>query len=126
MFLQILRPLEGLSAEVAFVWFQGYVNTDMRGDVVALDGGRATGTPLAGEVEVVCALAPDMALADMILEYVLVCISALRFTWLSSSIDVCTHIECFCSIGSLAAALPLTGQVVDRAALRALHWLHRR
>jgi len=35
--------------------------------VVALHGGRAAGTPLAGEVEVVGAFATDMAFADMVL-----------------------------------------------------------
>ena len=67
VFLEVLRPLEGLSAEVAFVWLEWNVDADVRGDVVAFYGGRAAGTPLAGEVEVVCALAPDMAFAYMVL-----------------------------------------------------------
>ena len=29
MFLQILRPLEGLATKVASVWLQRYVNTDV-------------------------------------------------------------------------------------------------
>ena len=43
------------------------VDADMGGDVVALHGGRAAGTPLAGEVEVVGAFATDMAFTDMVL-----------------------------------------------------------
>lgn len=35
--------------------------------MVAFDGGGAAGAPLAGQVEIVGALAPDMALADMVL-----------------------------------------------------------
>jgi hypothetical protein len=50
------------------VGFQRNVNADVRGDVVTLDGGGATCAPLAGEVEVVGALAADMALAHVILE----------------------------------------------------------
>jgi hypothetical protein len=66
--LQILRALEGFATEVALVGFQRNVNADVRGDVVTLDGGGATCAPLAGEVEVVGALAADMALAHVILE----------------------------------------------------------
>lgn len=66
--LEILRALEGFLAEVTFVRLEGNVNADMRGDVVALDRRGATGTPLAGQVEVVCAFAADMAFADVILQ----------------------------------------------------------
>ena len=72
MFLQVLRTLERLSAEVAFVWLEWDVDTNVRGNVIAFHGGRAAGTPLTGEVEVVCALAADMAFADVVLEWVLV------------------------------------------------------
>lgn len=68
MLLQVLRPLEGLPAKVAFVWFERYVDADVRGDVVALHGGCAAGTPLTGEVEVVGALTSNMAFADMVLD----------------------------------------------------------
>lgn len=68
MLLQVLRALECLATEVAFVRFQRYVNTDVRGDVIALDGGGPTIAPLTGEVQIVCALATDVALADMILD----------------------------------------------------------
>lgn len=65
--LQILGPLECLATEVALVWLQGDMHTDMRGDVVALDGGSIAVAPLAGQVQVVGAFAADMALADVFL-----------------------------------------------------------
>jgi hypothetical protein len=68
MLLQILRALESLAAEVALVWFERDMHANVRGDVVAFDGGGSAGTPLAGEVEVVGALAADMALADVVLD----------------------------------------------------------
>lgn len=68
MLLQVLRALEGLATEVAFVRFQRYVDTDMRGDMIALDGGGSTIAPLTSEVKIVCALATDMALANMVLD----------------------------------------------------------
>jgi hypothetical protein len=67
MFLEILGTLEGFATEFAFVWFQGDMNSNVRGDVVAFDGGGTAATPLAGEVEVVGALAAYVALADMFL-----------------------------------------------------------
>lgn len=65
--LEILRALECFATEVALVRLQGYMNSDVRGDVITLDGGGATCTPLTGQVEVVGALATDMALADVVL-----------------------------------------------------------
>jgi len=73
MFLQVLRALEGLSAEVAFVWFERYMDTDVAGDVIALDSRSAAATPLASQAEVVCALAADMAFTDVVLEVENVC-----------------------------------------------------
>ena len=67
MLLQVLRPLEGLSTKLTLVRFQRNVNTDVRGDVVTLDGGCPAGVPLAGEVQVVGALAANMALTDVLL-----------------------------------------------------------
>jgi hypothetical protein len=64
---QILGTLESLAAEVALVRLQGDVDTDVRGDVVTLDGGGAAVAPLTGQVQVVCALATNMALADVVL-----------------------------------------------------------
>ena len=68
MLLQILWALERFATEVTLVRLQGYVNADVRGDVVTLDGGGATCAPLTGQVEVVGALAADMAFADVVLE----------------------------------------------------------
>lgn len=65
--LEILRTLERLATEVAFVRLERDMNADVRGDVVSLDGGGAASTPLASQVEVVGALAADMALADVVL-----------------------------------------------------------
>ena len=67
MLLQVLRALEGLAAKVTLVWLEGHMDTNMRGDMVSLDGGRTTATPLAGQVEVVGALTANMALTDMFL-----------------------------------------------------------
>lgn len=67
MLLQILGSLEGLATEVTLVRLERDVDADVRGDVVTLDGGGAAVAPLAGQVQVVCAFAADMALADVIL-----------------------------------------------------------
>lgn len=67
MLLKILRPLEGLAAEVALVRLKGHMNANVRGNVVALYGGRATCSPLAGQVEVVGTLAAYMAFAHVVL-----------------------------------------------------------
>jgi hypothetical protein len=67
MLLEILRALEGLAAEFALVWLQGNVHANVRGDVIAFDGGGAALAPSAGEVEVVGGLAADMALANVLL-----------------------------------------------------------
>jgi len=58
--LEVLRPLERLLAEVAFVRLEGHVHADVRRNVVALDGGGTTVTPCALKIQVVCALATDM------------------------------------------------------------------
>jgi len=65
--LEILGPLERLAAEVALVRLEGHMDADVRGDVVALDRGSAALVPLAGEVQVVGALAANMLLADVLL-----------------------------------------------------------
>lgn len=65
--LQILGTLEGLAAELALVGLERNMNADVRGDVVALDGSGPARVPLAGEVQVVGALAADMALTQMLL-----------------------------------------------------------
>ena len=71
MLLEILWALECFATEVALVRLQGYVNANVRGDVVTLDGGGATCAPLTGQVEVVGALATDVALAYVILNVLL-------------------------------------------------------
>lgn len=65
--LEILRALEGLSAEVALVWLQGDVHTNVRGDVVALHRCGAARVPLASQVEVVGALPSNVPLTDVVL-----------------------------------------------------------
>jgi hypothetical protein len=73
MLLEILRALEGLATEFALVWLQRNMYADVRGDVVALDGGGAALAPGAGKVEVVCGLATDMAFANVLLSILLAC-----------------------------------------------------
>lgn len=69
MLLQILRALERLATEVALVRLKRDVDADVGGDVIALDGRCAACSPLAGQVEIVSALAPDMAFAHVVLQW---------------------------------------------------------
>lgn len=69
MFLEVLWPLERLAAEVALMRLERDVDADVGGDVIAFDGRGAACSPLAGQVEVIGALATDMALAHMVLKY---------------------------------------------------------
>ena len=66
--LQILGSLECLTTEVAFVRLQGHVNTNVRCDVVTLHSGSSAIAPLAGQIQVVGALATDVAFAYVILD----------------------------------------------------------
>lgn len=66
MLLQILRTLERFATEVAFVGFEGNVNSDVGCNMIAFHGGCPTRVPAAGEVKVVCALATYMFLADVL------------------------------------------------------------
>ena len=68
MLLEILRTFKRLAAELALVWLQRNMDANVGGDVVTLDGGSATATPLAHKVEVVCALAANVSFADVILK----------------------------------------------------------
>jgi hypothetical protein len=68
MLLQILGTLEGLAAELTLVRLERDVDADVRSDVVTLDSGGAARVPLAGEVEVVGALAANVTLTDVLLE----------------------------------------------------------
>lgn len=67
MLLEILGTLECLAAELALVRLQGNVDSDVRGDVVALDSRGSALAPGAGEIEIVSGLAADMPLADVLL-----------------------------------------------------------
>ena len=67
MLLEVLRPLEGLAAEFALVRLERHMDADVRGDVVALDGGGAAGAPGTRQAEVVCALATNVDVAEMVL-----------------------------------------------------------
>jgi hypothetical protein len=53
MLLQILRTFEGFLAEVALVWLQRYVNTDVRSDVITLDSSSAAIAPTTCQVQIV-------------------------------------------------------------------------
>jgi hypothetical protein len=66
--LEILGALESLSAKVALVRLQWHVDTDVRSDVVALNRSGAAVAPLAGQVQVIGALAANVTLTDMVLE----------------------------------------------------------
>ena len=67
VFFEVLRTLKGLATEITFVRFQGYMDSDMGGDVVTLDSRCTTTAPLTGQVEVVGALTANMTLADVFL-----------------------------------------------------------
>ncbi len=66
--LEILGALERLAAELALVGLERNMDADMRGDVITLDGGGPARVPLAGKAQVVCALATDVALANVFLQ----------------------------------------------------------
>lgn len=66
--LQVLRTLEGLSAEITLVWLERDVDSNVGGDVVALDGSGTARVPATSEVQVVGALSSDVLLADMLKE----------------------------------------------------------
>lgn len=67
MLLQVLGTLERLAAELTLVRLQGHMDADMRRDVITLDGSSPARVPLASQVQVVGALATNMALTDMLL-----------------------------------------------------------
>jgi hypothetical protein len=68
--LQILRTLECLAAEVALMRLQRNVNTNVRSNVISLDCGGAAVAPLAGQVQVVGALAANVTLTNVVLHEV--------------------------------------------------------
>ena len=67
MLLQVLWTFEGFATEVAFVWFQRDVDSDVRSDMVAFDGGSVTVAPLAGQVEIIGTLPSNMTLTNVFL-----------------------------------------------------------
>lgn len=68
--LEILRALERLAAELALVGLERNVDADVRSDVITLDSGCSARVPLAGEAQVVGALATNVALANVFVKQV--------------------------------------------------------
>lgn len=68
MLLQILGTLEALATEVTLVRLERNMDANVRGDVVTLDGCCAAIVPATGQVQIISALATDMALADVVIE----------------------------------------------------------
>lgn len=66
--LEILGPLESLSTEIAFVWLERNVDSNVGGNMVAFNSGSPALVPSTGEVQVVCALASDVLLANVLEE----------------------------------------------------------
>ena len=65
--LQVLRSFESFAAKVTFVRLERNVNTNMRSDMIALHGGCSAVAPLTRQVEIICALAANMPVTNMIL-----------------------------------------------------------
>ena len=70
VFLEILWTLEGFAAELAAMRFQGDMDADMGCDVVAFDDLNAASSPRTLQIEIVGALATDMAFTNVILHVV--------------------------------------------------------
>lgn len=68
MFLQVLWALKRFPTEIALVRLEWNVDSDVRSNMVALDGGGATTSPLARQVQIVGALATDVTLTDVFIE----------------------------------------------------------
>jgi hypothetical protein len=67
--LEILGSLEGFATEVALVWLERNVHSNVRGDVITLDSRGPAVAPLACEIQIVGALAADVAFANVVLLY---------------------------------------------------------
>lgn len=65
--LQVLGPLEGLATKFTLVRLQRDVDANVRGNMVALDGRCVASAPLASQVQVIGALAANMALTNVFL-----------------------------------------------------------
>lgn len=72
MLFEILGTLECLATEVTLMWLEWDVDTDVRSNVISLDGGGAAVAPLTGQVQVVGALATNVTLTNVILRIMLV------------------------------------------------------
>lgn len=66
--LEILGALEALLADLADMGLERGVDAEMGGDVVALCAGCAAVPPPAGQTEVVCRLAADVVVAEVVVE----------------------------------------------------------
>lgn len=66
--LQILGPFEGLAAKFTPMGFQGNMDSNMRRDMITLDHRDGAVAPGAGQIQVVCALAANVSIADMVLQ----------------------------------------------------------
>ena len=106
MFLEVLRTFECFATKVAFVRFQGNMDTDVRGNVITFDCRGSAATPLASQVEIVGALATDMAFTDMVL------IESVRY---SSRPTICPYVESLWAGASFTTTGPLTGQILTSA-----------
>ena len=67
MLLEVLRPLEGLSAKFASMRLQRYVDANVRGNVIAFHDSDTAASPPTGEVEIVGTLATNMGFTDVFL-----------------------------------------------------------
>ena len=83
--LQVLRPLESFGTDRASVRFMWDMNTNMGRDVVPLDGLCLAVGPVALEVQVVCRLATDVTVADMLLDRKL---RSVTRSWLARNQDL--------------------------------------
>ena len=109
MFFQVLRTLERLSTEVALVGFEWHMDSDVRGDVVAFDGGCVALSPCTGQIQVVGGFAADMTLAHMLLTIVSIdCERAMRLMRRKNGL----HIEL--RVTRIAHRSPATGTAGSR------------
>ena len=115
MLLEVLRTLEALATEVALVRFQGYMDANVRGDVVAFDGRSMAISPRTHQVEVVRTLTAHMTIADVFLEFRCQCQapSRLGLVLVLGTSDLHTHIKLLGTRGALSTSNPLTLQVID-------------
>ena len=67
MLLQILRTFEGLATELAPMWLQRHMDSNVRSDVVAFDHLNMAVAPCTLQVKIIGTLAPNVFIADMFL-----------------------------------------------------------